>query len=68
MNDMRRSLDLLVSAVRQSMDIQTIEENAIRMELLEVFEPLIGIMHESVVYLQRNFMGKALPMPDGLDR
>ena len=68
MNDMRRSLDLLVSAVRQSMDIQTIEENAIRMELLEVFEPLIGIMHESVVYLQRNFMGKTLPMPDGLDR
>ena len=50
-------MELLVSAVRQSSELETIDENSVRMELLEVFEPLMGIMHESVVYLQRHFNG-----------
>lgn len=62
MNDLRRNLELLVGAVRRSLEQQTISENSVRMELLEVFEPLLGVMHDSVIYLHRHFNGK-IPLP-----
>ena len=57
MKDMRHSLDKFETTVRQATHQKTISENAIRMELLEVFEPLMGILRESVNYLQRHFNG-----------
>ena len=58
MNDLRRNLELLVQAVRDSTDRPDRDLNSVRMELLEVFDPILGIMHDSVVYLQRHYNGK----------
>jgi hypothetical protein len=61
MNDLRRNLDHLTQAVRRSLDQGAISENNVRMELLDVFEPLLGVMHDSVTYLQRHFNGGSVP-------
>jgi hypothetical protein len=61
MNDLRRNLDHLTQAVRRSLDQGAISENNVRMELLDVFEPLLGVMHDSVTYLQRHFNGGSFP-------
>lgn len=58
MNDLRRNLELLVQAVRDSTDRPDRDLNPVRMELLEVFDPILGIMHDSVVYLQRHYNGE----------
>ena len=57
MNELRRDLELLVQAVKDSTDRPSGDFNAVRMELLEVLEPIVGIMHDSVVYLQRHSNG-----------
>lgn len=58
MNDLRRNLELLVAAVKDSCDQPGRDLNSVRMELLEILDPVLGIMHDSVVYLQRHYNGQ----------
>ena len=56
MNELRRALELLVSAVNGYKEVAT-DQNAIRTEILEVFEPLMSILHDSLTHLQRHWNG-----------
>jgi len=57
MNELRRSLELLISAIRVAIEHKTINHNSIRLELIDVFEPVISLMKSSILYLQRHFNG-----------
>ncbi len=59
MNELRRNLELLVNTIRNSMELETNDENSIRIELMEVFEPLVGLLRHSVGYLQRPYEGNS---------
>ena len=55
MNDYRRQVQLLIAALRQ---IVTQGGTPMRMEMSEIFEPALGIMFDSITYLQNHFSGK----------
>jgi hypothetical protein len=57
MSELRRNLELLVNAVRNSRDQKAIDENALRIELREIFLPIIGLLHSSLRYLQKPYQG-----------
>ena len=59
MNELRRNLELLVNTIRNSLELKTNDENSIRIELMEVFDPLIGLLRFSIGYLQRPYDGKS---------
>lgn len=58
MNELRRNLELLVNAVRSSMELKTNTDNSIRIEIMGVVEPLIALLRHSILYLQRNYDGE----------
>jgi hypothetical protein len=53
MTDLRRKIELFNRCVRQCDD-----QNSMRMEMSEVFSPLLGILHDSIAYVQRHNAGK----------
>jgi hypothetical protein len=53
MTDLRRKIELFNRCVRQCDD-----QNSMRMEMSEVFSPLLGILHDSIAYVQRQNAGK----------
>lgn len=55
MNDYRRQVQLLIAALRQ---IVQQGGTPMRMEMSEIFEPALGIMFDSITYLQNHFSGK----------
>jgi hypothetical protein len=55
MNDYRRQIELLISSLRQ-----TTKQGGtpMRIEMSEIFEPALGILFESITYLQKHHSGK----------
>lgn len=53
LTDLRRKIELFNRCVTQCDN-----ENSMRMEMSEIFSPLLGILHESIMYLQRHSSGK----------
>lgn len=64
MNDYRRQIELLISSLKQ-----TAKEGGIpmRIEMSEIFEPALGILHDSIVYLQMHYSGKYIVVIFHLD-
>ena len=58
MAGLRRNLELLVNAINAYREFKN-NPNSIRTELVEIFEPLMTIMHDSLIHLQRNFSGES---------
>jgi hypothetical protein len=53
MTDLRRKVELFNRCVEQCEDA-----NSMRMEMSEIFSPLLAILYESIRYLQRYYSGK----------
>lgn len=54
LTDLRRKVELFNRCVQQCED-----QNSMRMEMSEVFSPLLGVLYESVMYLQRYNAGES---------
>ena len=53
LTELRRKIELFNRCVQQCDD-----QNSMRMEMSEVFNPLFGVLFESIQYLQRYNAGK----------
>ena len=58
MTELRRKIELFNRCVEQCEDA-----NSMRMEMSEIFDPLLAILHQSIRYLQRHNTGKLGRIP-----
>jgi len=57
MNELRRNLQILISTIRQLFNEENGDENNIRTEISELFDPVLALLRGSVTYLQRYYTG-----------
>jgi hypothetical protein len=58
LTELRRKVELFNRCV-----VQCDDENSMRMEMSEVFSPLLGIFHDTIVYQQRYYASGYLRKP-----
>jgi hypothetical protein len=52
LRDLRRKVELFNGYI-----VQSIDEESMGTEMSEIFNPLLGILHDSIVCLQRHYTG-----------